>query len=68
VKQLLRGSAEKAQVIITDVNAEGLKNVERDIANSGGTVLSLEQDVTSEAGWKKIIQNSLRNSDTLISW
>ena len=43
-------SREGAKIIITDVN---------DIVNNGGTVLSLEQDVTSEAGWKKVIQKSL---------
>ena len=52
-------SREGAKIIITDVNVEALKNVERDIVNNGGTVLSLEQDVTSEAGWKNVIQKSL---------
>jgi len=50
-------SREGAKVIITDVNAEGLKNVETDIVNNCGTVLSLEQDVTSEAGWKNVIKS-----------
>src|SRR6188472_4194399 len=43
-------SREGAKIIITDVN---------DIVNNGGTVFSLEQDVTSEAGSKKVIQKSL---------
>ena len=55
-------SREGAKVIITDVKAEGLKNVETDIVNNnGGTVLSLEQDVTSEAGWKNVIKKSIHN-------
>jgi len=52
-------AAEGATVVITDINEPKLKTVADEITRSGGKVLSLRHDVTSEKDWKTVIDATI---------
>lgn len=52
-----RGYArEGAKTVITDIKVETLKNLEKELNDTGIEVLALELDVTDEAQWKEVIK------------
>ena len=54
-------AAEGATVVITDINEPKLKTVADEITRSGGKVLSLRHDVTSEKDWKTVVDATIES-------
>jgi NAD(P)-dependent dehydrogenase (short-subunit alcohol dehydrogenase family) len=50
---------EGAAIVITDINEPKLKTVSDEITLSGGKVLSLRHDVTSEKDWKTVVDATI---------
>jgi 3(or 17)beta-hydroxysteroid dehydrogenase len=50
---------EGARVVVTDLDQAAIEEVAEGIAQSGGKVLALQHDVTSESGWGRVIDETL---------
>ena len=50
---------EGASVVATDINQDGLKETLGEIEGAGGRAVSIKHDVTSEAGWSKVMDKTL---------
>ncbi|WEG12212.1 glucose 1-dehydrogenase [Pullulanibacillus sp. KACC 23026] len=50
---------EGAKLVLTDVAEEGLKRVAAGVKNHGGDVLTIVHDVSSEEGWKTVIEQTV---------
>lgn len=48
-------AAKGATVVVTDVDRDGGEATVRDITKAGGRALLLEQDVSSEADWQRVV-------------
>lgn len=53
-------AAEGSSVVITDINGQKLEQTAGIIANAGGTVLPIVQDVTSEDDWNKVVERTMQ--------
>lgn len=51
---------EGASVVITDINEQKLNQTAEAIANDGGTVLPIVQDVTSEEDWNTVVERTMQ--------
>jgi 3(or 17)beta-hydroxysteroid dehydrogenase len=50
---------EGAHVVVTDIDQAAIGKVAEEITQSGGKVLALKHDVTSESGWDRVIIETL---------
>lgn len=56
---------EGAEVVMGDINFEGLQNVEKDITKNGFNANSLKLDITSEDDWCKAVKHITENYGVL---
>jgi 3(or 17)beta-hydroxysteroid dehydrogenase len=56
---------EGAKIVATDINAETGKAVAEEITRAGGECLFVKQDVTSETGWKDLVDMTMERFGTL---
>src|SRR5688572_20207173 len=50
---------EGAQVVATDVQADSLNSVVKEITDNGGDAIAIEHNVTSEEQWAKVVQEAV---------
>ena len=56
---------EGARIIATDVNDESGRAVAEEIKKAGGACLFVKQDVTSESGWKELVDMTMERFGSL---
>src|SRR5262245_1867810 len=56
---------EGAKVVVTDVNEDEGRTVVETIDGDGGQALFVRQDVASEAGWAKVMEQTLHHFSRL---
>ena len=52
-------AAEGAGIVVTDINAEAAAHTADIIRQRGGRAIALEQDVTDESGWARVVEAAL---------
>ncbi|WP_136604972.1 SDR family NAD(P)-dependent oxidoreductase [Paenibacillus dokdonensis] len=53
-------ASEGAKVVATDINEDALNEVIQEITNSGGEAIGVKHNVASEAEWKQIVENTVK--------
>ncbi|OPA74567.1 short-chain dehydrogenase [Paenibacillus selenitireducens] len=54
----IRFAQEGAKVVVTDINLQGAQTTAQEIKQAGGQGLALRQDVTQEADWISVVEQS----------
>jgi NAD(P)-dependent dehydrogenase (short-subunit alcohol dehydrogenase family) len=52
-------SASGASVVLADLSAEALEDLQREVVEAGGTALAMPTDVSDEGSWQKLVKRAV---------